>query len=342
MCACGPYEGSLRDESLYIFDQIKEASHLGEYGVDFKYHLGSIPICRDAFLQFLGLPCKNTRALSYETLLRQGYQALPQRERWVHKTESKEALARQYVHAYCVVHSDKSPSHPIFWLEQQVINEVFKEYSGYIDQKYAVKSTTFRKLWYSQIKVPCPDPETGDMYKICIKKRRAMGFKKCNQCSSLEFAVMMARGKCARQQARNNLLAHLKKVKAVRTGLNAARLDCNGTTIRGFSVDGADYGKFPTPVTKSTAAVLGGMKRIKNKITGVEFFSGSRQILIFRSLPNITTGANLTLTIICRFVVIVACMPYLMSCVLYADSSAWAILTKPRRYISIGMVHMIM
>ena len=337
-----PYSGSLRDESLYIFDQIKEASHLGEHGVEFQYHMGSVPICRDAFLQFLGLPCKNTRALSYETLIRQGAQALPQRERWVHKTESKEALARQYIHAYCVVHSDKSPSHPILWLEQQVIKEVFKEYSAYIDAKYAVEPKTFRKLWYSQIKVHCPDPETGDMYRICIKKRRAIGFKKCNKCAELEFAVMMAKGKCARQQARNKLLAHLGKIKACRTGLNAARLDCNGTTKVGFSADGADYGKFPTPVTKSTAKVLGGMKRIKNKLTGVEFFSGSRKLLVFRSLPNITTGANLTLTIICRFVDIVVCAPYLMSCVLYADFSIWAILTRPRRYISIGTVHTIM
>ena len=129
-----------------------------------------------------------------------------------------------------------------------------------------------------------------------------MGFKKCNKCSEKEFAVMMAKGKCVRQTARNDLRAHLQKVKANRAGLNAARMECNGTTVVGLSMDGADFGKFLTPTTKSTAKVLGGMKRIKNKITGVEFFSGGRPLYLFRTLPNITTGANLTLTILARWV----------------------------------------
>ena len=45
--------------------------------------------------------------------------------------------------------------------------------------------------------------------------------------------------------------------------------------------------------------VVAGLYRIKNKITGVEFFS-DRKILLFRTLPDITTGANLTLTIMTR------------------------------------------
>ena len=86
-----------------------------------------------------------------------------------------------------------------------------------------------------------------------------------------------------------------------RAGLQQARVECNGKTIVGFSIDAADYGKFATPTTKSTAKLLGGMHRIKNKITGVEFFSEDRKLFLFRSLPDVTTGANLTLTILTRY-----------------------------------------
>ena len=34
--------------------------------------------------------------------------------------------------------------------------------------------------------------------------------------------------------------------------------------------------------------------------TGVEFFSGDRKLLLFRSLPDVVTGANYTLTLLTR------------------------------------------
>ena len=303
---CCVIVGTLRDDSLYLFETIKKASSGPENAVNFDYHLGHLPVCRDAFFQFLGLPTLSTRALSYETMIRQGVQALPERKVPDHIVYGggMQDIARQYIHAHIVVHAEKSPSHPIFLLDKQPIKAVYQEYTDYLHNKFVVSPKTFRKLWYEQIKVPVADPETGDMYSIMLRKRRALGFKKCDICAALEFAVMMAKTKTLRQEAREKLHAHLSKVRANRNGLQKARLECNGITICGFSIDGADQGKFPTPTTKTAAKVLGKMKRIKNKITGVEFFSGHRKLLIFRTLPNITTGANLTMTIICRFVLV--------------------------------------
>ena len=303
VCPCTGHAGTLRDDSLYIFDKILEASSGTENNINFNYHLGPVPVCRDAYFQFLGLHSKSTRALSYETKIRQGISALPSRK----KSEKiygdgMQDICRQWIHAFAVVHSEKSPSHPIFVLEKQYLKDVFQEYEDYMNKKFCVSSKTFKKLWYEQLKVSVVDPDTGDLYSIMMRKRRALGFKKCNKCSELEFAVMMAKTKSARQEARNNLHAHLRKIRRNRNGLQQARMESNGVTVVGLSIDGADVGKYPTPTTKSPAKVLSKMKRIKNKITGVEFFSGARPLMLFRTLPNITTGANLTLTILTRCV----------------------------------------
>ena len=187
-------------------------------------------------------------------------------------------------------------------MEKQYLKDVLAEYRDYFNNNFCVSSKTFKKLWYQQIKVPVVDPDTGNLHTIMMRKRRALGFKKCNKCSELEFAVMMAKTKSQRQEARNKLHAHLHKIRRNRVGLQQARVECNGITIVGCSIDGADFGKYQTPTTKSPAKILGKMQRIKNKITGVEFFSGARQLMLFRTLPNVTTGANLTLTIISRCV----------------------------------------
>ena len=104
----------------------------------------------------------------------------------------------------------------------------------------------------------------------------------------------------AKLEARENFKKHLKAVKLDRQELNRIRVLCNGRTIVGLSIDAADRNKFFTPSVKCRAHILAGMYTIKNKITGVEFFSGDRKLLIFRSLPHLTTGANLTLTILVR------------------------------------------
>ena len=304
LCACERvYPGNLRDDAEYLFEKINECSSGLPPHTEFQYRLGPVPVCRDAYFQFLGLPTKSTRALSYETMVRQGCSALPPRKKSeIIYGDGKQDVCRQWIHAYAVVHSEKSPSHPIFVLEKQYLKDVLAEYRDYLDNKFCVSSKTFKKLWYQQIKKPVVDPDTGDLYSIMMRKRRALGFKKCNKCSELEFAVMMAKTKSERQEARNKLHAHLHKIRRNRTGLQQSRVECNGITVVGLSIDAADHAKYPTPTTKSPAKVLAKMQRIKNKITGVEFFSGARKLVLFRTLPNITTGANLTLTIIARCV----------------------------------------
>ena len=69
--------GKVCDEAEFLFAQCKNAVRVTETGTKFEYHLGPVPVCRDAFVQILGLPVLNTRFLGYETMLLQGINALP-------------------------------------------------------------------------------------------------------------------------------------------------------------------------------------------------------------------------------------------------------------------------
>ena len=127
---------------------------------------------------------------------------------------------------------------------------------------------------------------------------------------------------------------------ACRAGLQQARVQCNGKTIVGFSIDAADYGKFQTPTTKSTAKLLGGMHRIKNKLTGCEFFSEDRKLFLFRSLPDLTTGANLTLTILTRYILTLLPPPLIPAYSLFTHStgcSTWVVSIRQKKCLSIMM-----
>ena len=65
----------------------------------------------------------------------------------------------------------------------------------------------------------------------------------------------------------------------------------------GFFIDAVDSQKFGIPTTASQAKCLAHMARIKQKLTGVQLFSDDG-LLLFRTLPDVKTGGNLTLTII--------------------------------------------
>ena len=304
--ACHDVAGNVRAESEFLFEQCKNASQQSELGTIFEYKLGSVSLCRDAFMQILGLPVLNARFLRYETLLRQGVNALPLYEPRPQMRGTKQEVCCQYIHAYVLVHAEKSPREPILLLSRTPLADVESSYREHLKNTNCVEKSTFRKLWYKQLKVPLADPVSGELFDILIRRRRAVGFKACDLCCSLRFSLMMASMKKLRDIAKEKYLLHIRKVKANRVGLQRARVECDGIKVVGVSVDGADFGKFPTPTTKSKAKVLGGMHRIKNKLTGVEFFSGERKIVIFRSLPNVSTGANLTLTIFVRFAMFIA------------------------------------
>ena len=72
---------------------------------------------------------------------------------------------------------------------------------------------------------------------------------------------------------------------------------CVDKTHVGLFIDAVDKNKFTIPTFASQAKCLAKGGRIKQKITGVQFFDDD-SLILSRTLPDVRTGGNLTLTII--------------------------------------------
>ena len=67
-------------------------------------------------------------------------------------------------------------------------------------------------------------------------------------------------------------------------------------------IDAMDKKKGALPTCKSEAKCLGGLHKIVQKITGVQIIGDTGGLRLFRSLPDVKTGGNLTATILaCLF-----------------------------------------
>lgn len=287
---------------MYIFNMVKDFATKNAKGrIQFLYHVGPIRVCRDAFCVTLGLSPQSSRVKKYETQVRKGA------DEWEDQTRDrsacynkKQVFAKSFLMAFIMVNSEKSPCKKMVLLEPTNQFELYQQYSAYFDGIDLCAPSTLRKLWYAQLQLPLPDPVANTSYAVKMRKRTKCGFKRCDICCELQFLVYAANGKLEKLEARNNFKQHLTSTRLDRQELHRIRALCNGRTIVGFSIDAADRNKFFTPSVKSRAHILAGMYTIKNKITGIEFFSGNRELLLFRSLPHLTTGANLTLTILVR------------------------------------------
>ena len=137
------------------------------------------------------------------------------------------------------------------------------------------------------------DPGSHKLCSLERKKIYAPGFKICDLCVSLKLAVTLSKGKAAKADAKAEYRAHKHSTYKDREALNTIKDLCRGSDIDvGCTIDCPDSNKFQLPTTKNKAAVMGGLSKIKNKITAVEFFTKERTILMYRTLPDVRTGNN--------------------------------------------------
>ena len=100
---------------------------------------------------------------------------------------------------------------------------------------------------------------------------------------------------------RRKLTKHLDEIADDREELaRVQRLCIRVKTHAGFYIDAADSNKFQIPTTRSTSKMLSKLWRIRQKLTCIQMFDIQKSLYIFRTLPDVPTGANLTATIISR------------------------------------------
>ena len=142
------------------------------------------------------------------------------------------------------------------------------------------------------------NPISGVQHVLYVRVNHNRGFKVCDDCSNLAADVKAARTKEEKEACIRLLKAHHDEVEGDRTEVaRVARLCKIDKRHVGFMIDGLDKQKCGVPTTEAQTKGLAQNWAIKQKLTGVQFFRDD-DLLLYRSLPDVPLGGNLTLTII--------------------------------------------
>ena len=155
----------------------------------------------------------------------------------------------------------------------------------------------FYQLWLELLEQGVVDPLNGKHHECKVRKTRARGFAKCNTCECLNAKIADALTHEEMQIHLNALREHHESVKQDRVEVaRIARLCKSDPRHVGFMIDAVDKHKFQIPTTERDSKSLHKLKRLIQKITGVQWFHDD-SVHLYQSLPDVPTGGNLTMTI---------------------------------------------
>lgn len=168
---------------------------------------------------------------------------------------------------------------------------VSKLKQGVVVRKY------FYQLWLQLLADGVVDPMNNKHHECKVRKTRARGFAKCTKCECLNAKIAEAVTNEEMEVHLNELRLHHESVKQDRVEVaRIARLCKSDPRHVGFMIDAVDKKKFQIPTTERDSKSLHKLKRLIQKITGVQWFHDD-SIHLYQNLPDVPTGGNLTMTI---------------------------------------------
>lgn len=301
MCKCA---GGFSNESAWVFGQLTEflVSQGPHRKPKLQYQLPLVgDVCRKCWILSAGyLNGNNNRVRAIEARLRRGEKGLgvklPKR-----RLVNPSSYARAFMSEYIFQHSQSSPSDTILYVDYCGNKECYRRYIKELKGHKALKFASFVKSWNAVLCSGVTDPETTVQYVVQIRKSKAKGFAKCNLCQLLKMLMSGTSNVAKRATHQRKMTVHIADVTDDREALARIIRKCiKYKNHCGFYLDAADSQKFPVPTTTSTAKLLSQLWRVRQKLTCVQTFSNSKKLYIFRTLPNVPTGGNLTATILTR------------------------------------------
>ena len=242
----------------------------------------------------------NSRVRSTEARIRKGEKSVAPRIQGNKKVASAKSYARAYLRNYVFKTSQASPSDTILYVEHVGSRQLFMDYAKEtLHQLKKLGKPAFLKQWQYVLQNGVTDPETSTSYKVVILQSRAKGFAMCNDCKYFQMRMRATRDWTKRAEYQRRLRSHLDLVRDDREELaRIMRLCITNPRHVGFFLDAANSAKFQVPTTQSTAKLMSQLWRIRQKLTCVQMFDLKKTLYIFRTLPNVPTGGNLTCTIL--------------------------------------------
>ena len=242
----------------------------------------------------------NGRVRGIEARIRKGEKCIGVKLHRRHVTNAT-AYCKAFMREYIFRHSQSSPSDTIKYVDFCGIKELHARYMGESSGTKKLRLSSFTKLWNTVLCEGVTDHETSCQYEVNIRKNRAKGFKTCNKCSYLKTKIAGTSSTTKRAAHERELQKHIDNINDDRETLaRIQRLCITSKQHCGFYIDAADSAKFGIPTTQSTAKILSQLWRIRQKLTCVQQFDEAKSLHIFRTLPNVPTGGNMTATILMR------------------------------------------
>ena len=193
----------------------------------------------------------------YETLVRRGLRFLPE-PKYGRNSQSltRGELTVAWLSDYVLAQGEISPALKQIELDPPNNSDLYAAYTRDFDEHERVQRGTFFNLWYEVMQGTITDPHKGDVYEVKFRRRRAVGFKACDECERLKLLVKTAKTKVERDMAVATKIEHFRSVARDRKEAARLRLQCKNNPKKvGFSIDAVDSNKWQTPTTQSRAKV---------------------------------------------------------------------------------------
>ena len=244
----------------------------------------------------------NGRVRNCESKIRKGAKA-PEKRLRNKKIDvlNRGTYAQAFMRDYIFKHSQCSPSTTVLYVDLPGQDHLYKKYCRELKGKRCLSFSHIQRLWNRVLCQGVTHPETAVTYNVEVRKSHAKGFDKCARCEYCKMRIAGTDNQKTKAAYRRKLRNHLDMIADDRDELaRIQRLCMRSATHTGFYIDAADSAKFQIPTTSSTSKILCKLWRVRQKLTCVQLFDVQKTLYIFRTLPDVPTGANLTATILGR------------------------------------------
>ena len=289
-----------------MFSQLKRSAYsVGVYRKPrFQYQLPLVgAVCRACWTICVGYPRpKNNRVLSIEAKIRAGATG-PEPKMPRVRPLSTTTYAVAFIKEYIFKHSQSSPSDKVLYVDFLGHRELYARYKKEVNGAKTLKAAYFKQVWNKTLCMGVVDPETAVRFEVRVRKGRAKGFAKCDKCQYYKQQIAGAVNATTRAAKERRLAAHMTAIDADRETLTRVqRLCITRHNHVGFFLDAADSNKFGIPSTRNVGKCMSKLWTIKQKLTCAQMFNSDKTLYMFRTMPYVPTGGNLTATIVCALI----------------------------------------
>lgn len=187
-------------------------------------------------------------------------------------------------------------------MEYHGLKPLYKQYAcdAVLTNVKKLSQSSFYKIWMQVMSKGVVDPDTGERHLTYVRKNSAMGFSKCDDCTTFEANIAAAKTRQARECAVRVLRAHQEDMSNDRIELARIVRKCKTDKRHvGWIIDAVDRQKFGIVTSERESKSMSKLGKIIQKITGAQSFKDDT-VKLFSTLPDVPTGGNLTLSIICE------------------------------------------